>query len=159
MPSSVGGIGPVTPKATKVGRQPIRPTTTAISGTSSSWPDGPPALLALSPGARTRPRLENGATALTAARVLLGPGDGEATRAMVANALYEAERWNDALPRYQELAAQQPDKVDREAVKRTLPMGQVSVDVVKGGLDVPDREANDLAVIATESVGGRPALA
>ena len=52
------------------------------------------------------------------------------------------------------IGVQQPDKVDREAVKRTLPMGQISVDVVKGGLDVPDREANDLAVIATAAVVG-----
>ena len=50
------------------------------------------------------------------------------------------------------IGVQQPEKVDREAVKRTLPMGEVSVDVVKGGLDVPDREANDLAVIATAAV-------
>lgn len=50
------------------------------------------------------------------------------------------------------IGVQQPDKVDREAVKRSLPMGQVSVDVVKGGLDVPDPEASDLAVIATAAV-------
>lgn len=50
------------------------------------------------------------------------------------------------------IGVQQPDKVDREAVKRSLPMGQVSVDVVEGGLDVPDPEASDLAVIATAAV-------
>jgi len=50
------------------------------------------------------------------------------------------------------IGVQQPDKVDREAVKRTLPMGQVSVNAVKGGLDVPDDEGKDLAVIATAAV-------
>jgi uncharacterized protein (TIGR02058 family) len=50
------------------------------------------------------------------------------------------------------IGVQQPDKVDREAVKRSLPMGQVSVEVVKGGLDVPDAEGSDLAVIATAAV-------
>lgn len=50
------------------------------------------------------------------------------------------------------VGVQQPEKVDTEAVKRTLPMGQVSVKAVKGGLDVPDEEANDLAVIASAAV-------
>ena len=50
------------------------------------------------------------------------------------------------------IGVQQPDKVDSEAVKASLPMGQISVKVVKGGLDVPDEEVDDIAVIATAAV-------
>ncbi len=50
------------------------------------------------------------------------------------------------------IGVQQPDKVDPEAVKGTLSMGQISVNVVKGGLDVPDEEVDDIAVIATAAV-------
>ena len=50
------------------------------------------------------------------------------------------------------IGVQQPDRVDADAVKSTLPVGQVSVKVVKGGLDVPDEEAGDLAVIASAAV-------
>ena len=50
------------------------------------------------------------------------------------------------------VGVQQPEKVDTEAVKRTLPMGRVTVKAVKGGLDIPDEEANDLAVIASAAV-------
>ena len=38
------------------------------------------------------------------------------------------------------------------AVKSALPVGQVSVNVVKGGLDVPDEGADDVAVIASAAV-------
>ena len=38
------------------------------------------------------------------------------------------------------------------AVKSVLPVGQVSLNVVKGGLDVPDKEADDVAVIASAAV-------
>ena len=47
---------------------------------------------------------------------------------------------------------QRPDQVDADAVKSALPVGQVSVKVVKGGLDVPDEEADDVAVIASAAV-------
>jgi uncharacterized protein (TIGR02058 family) len=50
------------------------------------------------------------------------------------------------------IGVQQPEKVDREAVKATLPHGQVTVNVVKGGLDVPDEEARDVAVIASAAI-------
>ena len=48
-----------------------------------------------------------------------------------------------------------PDKVDAEAVRATLPHGQVSVLVVKGGLDVPDDTSGDIAVIASAAVAVR----
>jgi uncharacterized protein (TIGR02058 family) len=50
------------------------------------------------------------------------------------------------------IGVQQPDRVDAEAVKAALPVGQVSVSVVKGGLDVPDEAVGDVAVIASAGV-------
>ena len=50
------------------------------------------------------------------------------------------------------IGVQRPDKVDREAVKASLPRGQVSVKVVKGGLDIPEEGAHDAAVIASAAV-------
>jgi uncharacterized protein (TIGR02058 family) len=53
------------------------------------------------------------------------------------------------------IGVQQPDKVDAAVVKAALPHGQVTVNVVKGGLDVPDEEAGDGAVIASAAVAVR----
>jgi uncharacterized protein (TIGR02058 family) len=50
------------------------------------------------------------------------------------------------------IGVQQPAKVDAEAVRTSLPHGVVTVKVVKGGLDVPDDERNDTAVIAAAAV-------
>jgi len=50
------------------------------------------------------------------------------------------------------IGVQQPERVDAAAVKAALPVGQVAVTVVKGGLDVPDAEAGDVAVIASAAV-------
>jgi uncharacterized protein (TIGR02058 family) len=53
------------------------------------------------------------------------------------------------------IGVQQPDKVDPEVVKAALPHGQIVVKIVKGGLDVPDEEAGDIAVIASAAVAVR----
>jgi uncharacterized protein (TIGR02058 family) len=53
------------------------------------------------------------------------------------------------------IGVQQPDRVDAAAVKASLPHGQVSVSVVKGGLDVPDETSGDIAVIASAAVAVR----
>lgn len=53
------------------------------------------------------------------------------------------------------IGVQRPDRVDAEAVKAVLPMGQVTVKVVEGGLDIPDEEVNDIAVIASAAVAVR----
>ena len=53
------------------------------------------------------------------------------------------------------IGVQQPEKVDAGLVKTTLPHGQVTVKVVKGGLDVPDEETGDIAVIASAAVAVR----
>ena len=53
------------------------------------------------------------------------------------------------------IGVQRPEKVDAQAVKASLPHGQVTVKVVKGGLDVPDEERNDTAVIAAAAIAVR----
>jgi uncharacterized protein (TIGR02058 family) len=53
------------------------------------------------------------------------------------------------------VGVQQPERVDAAAVKTALPHGQVTVKVVKGGLDVPDEESGDVAVIASAAVAVR----
>ena len=50
------------------------------------------------------------------------------------------------------IGVQQPEKVDAEKVKASLPHGKASVKVVKGGLDVPDDSFGDVAVIASAAV-------
>ena len=50
------------------------------------------------------------------------------------------------------IGVQQPDRVNAETVKAALPHGQVSVSVVKGGLDVPDEATGDVAIIASAAV-------
>ena len=53
------------------------------------------------------------------------------------------------------IGVQHPEKVDAERVKSSLPHGIVTVRVVKGGLDVPDDEGTDIAVIANAAVAVR----
>jgi uncharacterized protein (TIGR02058 family) len=53
------------------------------------------------------------------------------------------------------IGVQRPEKVDMNAVKKSLPFGQVNVNVVKGGLDVPEAGGHDLAVVASAAVAVR----
>ena len=53
------------------------------------------------------------------------------------------------------IGVQDPDKVDAAAVKAILPHGQVKVNVVKGGLNVPEGEGHDMAVIASAAIAVR----
>jgi uncharacterized protein (TIGR02058 family) len=53
------------------------------------------------------------------------------------------------------IGVQQPDKVDTQAVKATLPHGIVTVKAVKGGLDVIDTALGDNAVIASAAIAVR----
>ena len=53
------------------------------------------------------------------------------------------------------IGVQRPEQVDLEAVKTSLPVGNVTVRAVKGGLDVTDPENNDLAVIASAAIAVR----
>jgi uncharacterized protein (TIGR02058 family) len=53
------------------------------------------------------------------------------------------------------IGVQRPELVDASKVAAALPHGQVVVKVAKGGLDVPDEEAGDVAVIASAAVSVR----
>lgn len=53
------------------------------------------------------------------------------------------------------IGVQQPDKVDKTAISTSLPDGQVTVKVMKGGLDVPDEERGGVSVIAIAGVAVR----
>ena len=46
----------------------------------------------------------------------------------------------------------EPASVDEGAVARELPYGKVEVQVVSGGLDVPNEVGNDAIVIANAAV-------
>lgn len=50
------------------------------------------------------------------------------------------------------IGVQGPDKVDKAVVQESLPYGAVTINVVKGGLDVPDEALGDIAVIASAAV-------
>ena len=53
------------------------------------------------------------------------------------------------------IGVQQPDKVDIEKVKASLPHGIVTVKAVKGGLDVPAEGSHDGVVIASAAIAVR----
>ncbi len=50
------------------------------------------------------------------------------------------------------IGVQEPAQVDLEAVRKSLPVGNVTVRAIKGGLDVADPENNDPAVIASAAI-------
>ncbi len=56
------------------------------------------------------------------------------------------------------IGVQKPEQVDLERVKASLPVGNVTVRAVKGGLDVPGGDAHDTAVIASAAIAVRVAL-
>jgi uncharacterized protein (TIGR02058 family) len=53
------------------------------------------------------------------------------------------------------IGVQRPELVDLEKVKASLPVGNITVKAVKGGLDVPDPINNDPAVIASAAIAVR----
>jgi uncharacterized protein (TIGR02058 family) len=53
------------------------------------------------------------------------------------------------------IGVQRPEQVDLEKIKSSLPIGNVTVRAVKGGLDVADPENNDPAVIASAAIAVR----
>ena len=50
------------------------------------------------------------------------------------------------------LAAQEPDKIDLQAVADTLPYGKVTPIAVKGGLNVPDNATGGVSVVVNAGV-------
>jgi uncharacterized protein (TIGR02058 family) len=57
------------------------------------------------------------------------------------------------------VGVQHPEQVDLDKIKSSLPIGNVTVKAVKGGLDVDDPEANDRAVIASAAIAVRIEIA
>lgn len=57
------------------------------------------------------------------------------------------------------IGVQRPEQVNLEKVKQALPLGNVTVKAVKGGLDVADPENNDRAVIASAAIAVRVEMA
>ena len=53
------------------------------------------------------------------------------------------------------IGVQRPERVDLEKIKQSLPIGNVTVRAVKGGLDVVDPENNDAATIASAAIAVR----
>ncbi len=53
------------------------------------------------------------------------------------------------------IGVQRPETVDVEAVRKSLPYGVVTVKAVKGGLDVPEEDSHDRAVIASAAIAVR----
>jgi uncharacterized protein (TIGR02058 family) len=53
------------------------------------------------------------------------------------------------------IGVQRPEQVDLDKVKASLPIGNITVKAVRGGLDVPDPENNDPAVIASAAIAVR----
>ncbi len=50
------------------------------------------------------------------------------------------------------VAVQEPDKIDADALKAGLPRGKATLTAVKGGLNIPNPETGDTAVLATAAV-------
>lgn len=53
------------------------------------------------------------------------------------------------------IGVQQPDRVNPAKVKASLPLGAVTVKVVKGGLDLPAEDGHDAMVIASAAIAVR----
>jgi uncharacterized protein (TIGR02058 family) len=56
------------------------------------------------------------------------------------------------LPVHVTIGVQQPDSVDQKAIEAEFPIGELTVSVVVGGLDVVDAECDDTAVIASAAI-------
>lgn len=50
------------------------------------------------------------------------------------------------------IGVQKPENVNTTELKKLLSVGVVSIKAIKGGLDVPDHENNDHAVIASAAI-------
>ncbi|WP_439154107.1 Lin0512 family protein [Yoonia sp.] len=50
------------------------------------------------------------------------------------------------------VGVQDPDKIDTNALAAGLPRGRATVTAVKGGLNIPNPETGDTAVVATAAV-------
>jgi uncharacterized protein (TIGR02058 family) len=53
------------------------------------------------------------------------------------------------------IGVQRPESVNAAKVKGSMPLGQVTVKVVKGGLDLPSQDGHDCVVIASAAIAVR----
>jgi uncharacterized protein (TIGR02058 family) len=53
------------------------------------------------------------------------------------------------------IGVQRPEQVNAAKVKASMPLGKVTVNVVKGGLNLPAKDGHDLAVIASAAIAVR----
>ena len=53
------------------------------------------------------------------------------------------------------IGVQRPEQVDLDKIKASLPLGNITMKAVKGGLDVADPDNNDAAVIASAAIAVR----
>ena len=53
------------------------------------------------------------------------------------------------------VGVQMPDQIDVQTIRQQIPFGSVSVNAVKGGLNVSDNENDTVTVIATAAVAAR----
>jgi uncharacterized protein (TIGR02058 family) len=53
------------------------------------------------------------------------------------------------------IGVQRPEQVNLEKIRSSLPIGNVTVSAVKGGLDVTDPDNDDRAVIASAAIAVR----
>lgn len=53
------------------------------------------------------------------------------------------------------VGVQFPEQIDKEVIKSQIPFGTVTVNAVKGGLNVVDKENDTVTVIATAAVAAR----
>lgn len=53
------------------------------------------------------------------------------------------------------IGVQRPERVDLDKIKKSLPLGNITVKAVKGGLDVVDGENSDQATIASAAIAVR----
>jgi len=53
------------------------------------------------------------------------------------------------------IGVQIPHKVDKKVIQQQIPFGTVTVNVVKGGLNIVDTENNTVTVIASSAIAAR----
>ena len=53
------------------------------------------------------------------------------------------------------VGVQMPEQIDAEIIRRQIPYGSVTVNAVKGGLNVIDKDNDSVTVIATAAIAAR----
>jgi hypothetical protein len=53
------------------------------------------------------------------------------------------------------IGVQKPDEVDKTVIQKQIPFGSVTVNAVKGGLNIVDTENDTVTVIASSAIAAR----